>query len=305
MTGNNPFEDNPWSGTNNNGPRFGNAYEDDNSNAWSTPSQQHRSTPDPVPRMPSPSDYRTNSTVQQTSWNESNKTEYPTTSSAWDQDPPTSIPSTPQNAYQYSGTRYASPTLNNTYESDNAYSKTEVTSQSTPPPPAGGKPRPNKNDAETALPPVWDEKRLNPSKLRLLLRFLQLIASIGHLGFAAGASPYSGDDVPFDNAACFYFLWAVAILTIIWSFFHLSYWCYRRVAHGNKFNRVIMTGIDLLLAILWGIGTIVDIAKYPCSPGDAWCNFYNVSIFWGMLSFVLFMVAVGWDFVGACVARRK
>ena len=191
MTGNNPFEDNPWSGTNNNGPRFGNAYEDDNSNAWSTPSQQHRSTPDPVPRMPSPSDYRANSTVQQTSWNESNKTEYPTTSSAWDQDPPTSIPSTPQNAYQYSGTRYASPTLNNTYESDNAYSKTEVTSQATPPPPAGGKPRPNKNDAETALPPVWDEKRLNPSKLRLLLRFLQLIASIGHLGFAAGASPVS------------------------------------------------------------------------------------------------------------------
>lgn len=192
MASNNPFEDNPWSGTNN-GPRYGNAYEDDNSNAWSTPSQQHhQSTPDPIPRMPSPSDYRANSTVQQTTWNESNKTEYPTTSSAWDQDPPSSIPSTPQNAYQYSGTRYASPALDKTYEGDNAYSKVEMTTQATPPPPAGGKPRPNnKNDAETALPPVWDEKRMNPSKLRLLLRFLQLIASIGHLGFAAGASPVS------------------------------------------------------------------------------------------------------------------
>lgn len=68
-----------------------------------------------------------------------------------------------------------------------------------------------------------------------------------------------------------------------------------------------MTGIDLLLAILWGIGTIVEIAKFPCSPGgyDHWCDFYNVSIFWGMLSLVLFLMAAGWDVIGSCIARRK
>lgn len=72
-------------------------------------------------------------------------------------------------------------------------------------------------------------------------------------------------------------------------------------------NRVLMTGIDLLLAILWGIGAIVEIVKYRCAPGgyNHWCDFYNVSIFWAMLAFVLFIVAVVWDVVGACVARRK
>ncbi|KAI9321049.1 hypothetical protein BX666DRAFT_1913962 [Dichotomocladium elegans] len=38
-----------------------------------------------------------------------------------------------------------------------------------------------------------------------------------------------------------------------------------------------MSGIDLLLAILWGIGSIVEIAMYRCRPGDYhhWCDFYN------------------------------
>ncbi|KAI9275670.1 hypothetical protein BDA99DRAFT_496163 [Phascolomyces articulosus] len=297
---NNPFEENPWSSQQaSSGPRFGNAYEDDNINNTT--------------RMPSPSDYRaptTTTTTTHTSntmnaWNESNKTEYPTSDSPYER---VGSASPNQDAYQFAGTRLGNQEFS---DPSSAYSKVQISSENnTPSPkpvPAGGKPRPSQNEIQESLPPVWDKSRLNPNKWRLLLRFLQLIAAIGHLGFAAGASPYSGQDVPFDSAACFYFLFAVAILTIIWTLFHLSFWCYRRLSHGHKMNRVLMGGIDLLLAILWGIGTIVEIAMFSCKPGDldGWCNFYNVSIFWGMLSFALFLAAVGWDVVGSCVARKK
>ncbi|KAI8137262.1 hypothetical protein BJV82DRAFT_636350 [Fennellomyces sp. T-0311] len=181
---NNPFEDNPWSTQGGNGPKFGNAYEDDSQNAWSGST-----------RMPSPSDYRASSN---NAWNESNKTEYPHSDS-----PPTAN----QDAYQFAGTRLG----NTTMDDGNAYSKVQVSSDagSPPPLPAGGKPRPNQAQVEEALPQKWDDSRMNPNKWRLLLRFLQLIAAIGHLGFAAGASPFSNHSVPFDSSACFYFLFAV------------------------------------------------------------------------------------------------
>ncbi|ORY93903.1 hypothetical protein BCR43DRAFT_495533 [Syncephalastrum racemosum] len=222
--------------------------------------------------MPSPSDYRSTPT----NWNESTKIEQPAPSASpkYNFDNSATPVGASENAYQFSGTRLG----NQDFGSGDAYSKVQVEngtpspSPAPAPTPAGGKPRPN--EVEGALPPVWDDKRLNPSKLRLLLRFLQFIAAIGHLGFAAGASPFSGEDVPFDSKACFYFLYAVAILTIIWAFFHIIFYLYRRVSHGNKLNRVLMTGTDLLLCILWGIGIIVEIAMYRCSPGghSHWCD---------------------------------
>ncbi|KAI9321050.1 hypothetical protein BX666DRAFT_1267160 [Dichotomocladium elegans] len=171
MAHNNPFEDgNPWS-SNANGPRYGNAYDNDDRNPWTGGSV---GTPN---RMPSPSNYRT----------ESNKTEYPSENdNAWDHTA-TSV-AAPANAYQYSGTRFNANENSSFSGSNNAYTKTEISSANTPEP-AGGKPRPPQEQVEAALPPKWDDARMNPSKLRLLLRTLQLVAAIGHLGFAAGASP--------------------------------------------------------------------------------------------------------------------
>ncbi|KAF7728280.1 hypothetical protein EC973_006454 [Apophysomyces ossiformis] len=275
----NPFEDpsgNPWShsyGAQTEGPRFGNAYED-SQNAWQ-PSSQAGSTAFVPHQMPSPSDYRTNT------WNESNKTEMQNT---WDQQPISSPPPVAsQDAYQFAGTRLG----NQSAEAGNAYSPVQAQTPSTAPVSTPAKTKPSSAEVEAALPPVWDDSRMNPSKLRLLLRLLQFLASIGHLGFAAGASP--------------------AILSILWSGFHLGFFCYRRILHGHKLRRPLMIGIDLLLAVMWGIGVIIEIAKYHCPPGgyDKWCDFYNVSIFWGMLAFALYIVAVAWDFVGACVARQR
>ncbi|ORX56746.1 hypothetical protein DM01DRAFT_1234472 [Hesseltinella vesiculosa] len=180
MTANNPFEEssNPWSSEAASGPRFGNAYEDSgqNNNSW---------------RMPSPSDYRHESNKIETTHNESTKVEFnpqvheQDTSTAWEA--PASSRQTPDsNAYQFSGTRYG----NVDHHSGNAYSAAPVAAT---PPPLPETPRPSNksNKDDNGLPPAWDDKRMHPSKWRALLRFIQLIASIGHLGFAAGASPVS------------------------------------------------------------------------------------------------------------------
>ncbi|KAI7883794.1 hypothetical protein K492DRAFT_125860 [Lichtheimia hyalospora FSU 10163] len=62
-------------------------------------------------------------------------------------------------------------------------------------------------DGASATTPVAHTGR--PSAKRLGIRVAQLVAAIGHLGFAAGASPFSNHDVPFSDKSCFYFLWAV------------------------------------------------------------------------------------------------
>lgn len=171
MATNNPFDDNPWAGSSN-GPRFGNAYEDDNNTrAYG------------VEKMPSPSDYKA------MGWNESNKIEYPANGhdeqqNAWPQPDRIGSVSPQQDAYQFSGTRLDE---NQNSFGNNAYSKVQV--EESAPTPAGGKARPTQAEVEDALPPKWDDRRLYPSKLRLLLRILMLVSSIGSLGFAAGASP--------------------------------------------------------------------------------------------------------------------
>ncbi|KAI9016398.1 hypothetical protein CLU79DRAFT_763667 [Phycomyces nitens] len=297
MTGNNPFSDNPWQA--NTAPV--NAYEDNPQSSWA-PAQPASALPPPIPpRMPSPSAYH----PPATNWQESNKTESAYDSS-WNGTTTTTTATTTthapivQDAYQYSGTAYG----NQDFSTGNAYN------QAPSPQPAAATtatPRPTSSaEAKAALPPRIGTDR-NPSKRRLLLRFLQFIAAIGSVGFAAGASPFAGVAVPLSNAACLYFLYAVAIVSILWSGFHLIFFLLRRVSSRQKMNRPMMTGIDLLLTIMWGIGVIVEVVKYRCSPGgyNHWCDFYNVSIFWGFFSFALFIVATGWDFVGACILRKK
>ncbi|CAO3633696.1 unnamed protein product [Cunninghamella echinulata] len=215
------------------------------------------------------------------------------------------------NAYQYTGTPYGNK---DTSPTENAYSP------AIPPRPLStsnqeqGTQQANKKKwwksktkDENGVPIEWDDKRMHPSKLRLLLRFIQFIASVGHLGFAAGASPFSGEGVPFYTAACFYYLFAVAILTIFWTLYHIGYFCFRRFAKGTKMNRPFMIATDTLFAILWGIGMIVEVAKFNCPPGEynGWCHFYNVSIFWGFVCFASFIGAAVWDGVGGCITHKR
>ncbi|KAI8388604.1 uncharacterized protein BYT42DRAFT_492176 [Radiomyces spectabilis] len=121
-------------------------------------------------------------------WRESNKTqaEHPR-------------PLANQDAYQYTGTRYgnqdfaATSNAFSTQHQDTAPTHTQPTSQ----------------PVDTASVHTDTRRTGRPSRLRLLLRTILFVASVGHLGFAAGASPYSNQPVPFDNRSCFYYLFAV------------------------------------------------------------------------------------------------
>lgn len=72
-------------------------------------------------------------------------------------------------------------------------------------------------------------------------------------------------------------------------------------------KRTILILCDLLMTLLWGIGIIVEIVKYTCKIGayDGWCNFYNTSIFFGFISFVMYIVMLGWDAVGGCIMNKR
>jgi hypothetical protein len=163
MSNPNPIDHNPWNQKPNE-PVYGNAYENPPQNSINTP-------------------------VYNNTWGtESNKTEYNNNNmNAWDSTPQTSQspymnsnsvnqqPMSPtQDAYKYSGTPYGNQNIQG-----NAYSATPAQ-------------QPDRPITQSAGPEPWKgEVYHKPTKWRLLLRFILLLASIGHLGFAAGARPVS------------------------------------------------------------------------------------------------------------------
>lgn len=178
----NPFEEpasgqNPWSSTSpNNGPIYGNAYESTNISSASPalpprkPANNTASSPYGTQRMPSPSDYANNTPVVN-AWQESNKT-------LDEQAFGRNSPQQPANAYQYTGTAYGNPSSPATaYSPQPAAAAATTTKIETPMSVADSPTTANRGDL--------------PSKIRLLLRVVLFIAAVGHLGFAAGASPVS------------------------------------------------------------------------------------------------------------------
>ncbi|KAI8050006.1 hypothetical protein BDF21DRAFT_432770 [Thamnidium elegans] len=277
----NPFNENPWQES---GPRFGNAYESTNNPAHINTYQQ------PIHAPPSPSNYMPayNTTGYNNTWGtESNKTEYPP-QSAYDGHNMAPPPIQP-NAYQYTGTPYGNPSY-----------QTNVPSV-TPLPPH----HPTKPTGSVGPEPWTGEVYHPPSKWNFWLRFLLLLASIGHLGFAAGARPYSGEDIPFYTTACFYYLFAVAVLSIIWTGVNTFSYCYTRVAKKNPTKKGVIFLCDLIMALLWGIGVIVEVVQFRCPNGGKFCTFYNVSIFFGFLAFAGFILTLFWDVFSGCCSKRK
>lgn len=193
----NPFEQNPWqsnSQQNTSGPRYGNAYDDEPAYSDAYNINNNNST------MPG-----FNTTGYNNAWggNESNKTQYDT--NVYNSPPQTHpnqspygtaqnmLPPPPQvpyggnqslpshnDAYRYTGTPYGNQTL---HDSGTGYPPTSPTSSNT---------KPNATLTPSAGPDPWNGEIYHPpNKWRFWLRFVILLASIGHLGFAAGARPVS------------------------------------------------------------------------------------------------------------------
>lgn len=196
MAGKNPFDD-PWQPQQDqpyDGPRFGNAYEDDDNhkNAWGASTMQ---MPEPVslqnhPHGPSGG-----------AWSDSTKTEhhpmdaYDSTKheqqDAWDtvynQQQSPAMMAGGGDAYRYAGTR-----LGNQEDSfqGNSYSMVDTSSPAAAAAGGGKANTTSPTTVESGAPRPYNPSA-SPSPKRLLLRVGQLIASVGNLGFAAGASPVS------------------------------------------------------------------------------------------------------------------
>ncbi|KAI9350392.1 hypothetical protein BD770DRAFT_326659 [Pilaira anomala] len=146
--------------------------------------------------MPSPSQYHQPPVTN--AWQESNKT-LEEDRNAWSSpSPQPAAVQQQQSAYQYTGTAYG-----NTNTSGSAYS---------PNPPAID----TASKIEAPMTVSDNEAIYNNhhgtskfTTIRFFIRIALFVAAVGHLGFAAGASPFSGDEVPFENKACFYYLFAV------------------------------------------------------------------------------------------------
>jgi hypothetical protein len=178
----NPFEEssnqNPWS-NNSQDPRYGNAY-DTNDTQMPIPSPalppRKPTSPYGTQRMPSPSDYH-NQTPVVNAWQESNKVLDESDRNAW-----SPSPQPPTNAYQYTGTAYGnSPSISNAYSPQPTNLEANNTTNTT------------SHKIETPMSVVDDTptKNTKASKIRIILRLILFIAAVGHLGFAAGASPVS------------------------------------------------------------------------------------------------------------------
>ncbi|CDS07953.1 hypothetical protein LRAMOSA01902 [Lichtheimia ramosa] len=121
---------------------------------------------------------------------------------------------------------------------------------------------------ETAQQPEWHK----PSKARLLLRFWQLIAAIGAFGFQVGATPYSGQDMPFSTKGLLYYVYVIDWLSFLFSLFTIYVYLTRRFGKGGKVKRPISFLLDAFFAALFGVGAFYQFALYQCPPGyyDGW-----------------------------------
>ncbi|GAA5798407.1 hypothetical protein EDC94DRAFT_580085 [Helicostylum pulchrum] len=158
-------------------------------------------------------------------------------------------------------------------------------------------------------PPVVEEEKphRHPSLPRILIRVWQFFAAIGAFGFQVGASPYSGEEMPFSKPDLMYYGYVICWLSITWSSFNVFVYLTRRFGNGHKIKRFVSTLIDAALTALFGVCVFYQIATYKCKPGlhNGWCDFYNTGIFFLMSLFLTYVIHALWDVFGAMTCLRR
>ena len=154
-----------------------------------------------------------------------------------------------------------------------------------------------------------DAPKQRPSVWMMFLRLLQMIASVGAVGFFAGALPYSQlASIPASiskASTLIYATYAVGAFSFFWalSWFMDSFTrcCWRRDTPSRACVGVTML-VDIVLTAAWVILAVLMIANYACKPGteQGYCNFYNTGIFFQVLGAVSFALSVGWALCCGC-----
>ncbi|KAJ1912781.1 hypothetical protein IWQ60_009504 [Tieghemiomyces parasiticus] len=147
-----------------------------------------------------------------------------------------------------------------------------------------------------------------PDKRKEVLRFFQIVAGVGALGFLAGASPRSGRDSPFSDSSPTNFQYFVSGLSIAVSlFFFLSFfWRFKRPGSQKARNWGLVV-TDFILLAFWVASIVASFIKNKCSVGtlDGYCDFYNTSLFFCILSALLYLITFGWSIVAFFQSRRR
>ncbi|CAG8507474.1 1921_t:CDS:2 [Diversispora eburnea] len=103
------------------------------------------------------------------------------------------------------------------------------------------------------------------------------------------------------NKIAIIFTYIVSCVSILVSLFFLILYCSRRWFKKNKIQRWLLLIIDLTLGISFGCLMVFLIKGFSCKPGseNGWCDFYNTSIFFNVLCFVLYAISFIWDILGS------
>ncbi|KAL1924117.1 uncharacterized protein VTP21DRAFT_7152 [Calcarisporiella thermophila] len=185
----------------------------------------------------------------------------------------------------------------------------EEKADSSPMPSHSLSPRPA-NDNEYKYDPIRRNSEYQGSKMvdmwrqplfwRLLGRALCFFSSVGALGFILGAGPRSNQPIPFDTPALVYVSYIVGSVSILTSLAQVLDIALRLLKHRRLIPRSAQLLADSLFSLLWSIVAFVQIARFPCSPGGnaGWCDFYNTSLFFSVVSMTIFLVMTIWDIIG-------
>ncbi|RHZ56301.1 hypothetical protein Glove_402g53 [Diversispora epigaea] len=141
-----------------------------------------------------------------------------------------------------------------------------------------------------------------PNGIRFIFRFVIFLASIGAFMFMIGAPLSSNKPTPSGaNKIAIIFTYIVSGISIVVSLFFLIIYCSRRWLKKNKIQRWLLLAIDLILGASFGCLMVFLIKGFSCKPGseNGWCDFYNTSIFFNVLCFVLYAISFFWDIIGS------
>ncbi|KAI9593299.1 hypothetical protein BDF19DRAFT_448256 [Syncephalis fuscata] len=158
----------------------------------------------------------------------------------------------------------------------------------------------------SGIPPAPIARRA-PNWIIFGIRSAQLVFSIATLGFLAGASSYSGKDSPFSGHTAVDLYYAVSSISCAVSLSLVCFMLFRWIKPGKDIGQYTIFLIDLIMTCIWGADVFIIIGTQKCHIGslNGWCDFFNTSIFFGVMAFLSYCVAMGWDVFTSCCGGNR
>ncbi|KAJ1655998.1 hypothetical protein IWQ61_004345 [Dispira simplex] len=155
--------------------------------------------------------------------------------------------------------------------------------------------------------PIYDKyaRMTVPDKRKEVVRSIQVLASVGALGFTAGANASSGQSNSFSDKSPTHYLYFVSVLSSLVSlFFFLSFFWRSKRCWSQQQRCWGLFISDLMMFLFWLSSIAWLLAKNLCSvhTRDCWPDF--TGIFFSFLAMVCFLITTIWDINAFLKSRR-